>query len=107
MTEATEAKWAERVVEWKSSRQSADEYAAGLGVKPGTLRWWSSRLKRGVKAYGGAASERRVRMVRVVAKPNAVRGTLLVRVGAAQVEVRAGFDHELLRELVKTLVGER
>jgi hypothetical protein len=30
----------------------------------------------------------------------------MVRVGAAQVEVRAGFDRALLRELVEALGGE-
>lgn len=107
MTEATEAKWAERVLGWKSSGQSAEEYGAGLGVKPATLRWWSSRLKRDMKGDGGAASERGIRMVRVVAKAkSAATGTVMVRVGAAQVEVRAGFDHALLRELVEALGGE-
>jgi transposase len=106
MTEATEAKWADRVREWKSSGESADEYAARLGVKPGTLRWWSSRLRRRVKADGGVASEPSVRIVRVVAKEKSAAGTLMVRVGTAQVEVRAGFDRSLLRELVEALGGE-
>jgi hypothetical protein len=44
-------------------------------------------------------------MVRVVATSKA--GTpLTVRIGAAQVEVGAGFDHGLLRELVAALGGE-
>lgn len=106
MTDATEAKWAERIEGWKSSNQSAEEYSAQLGVKPGTLRWWSSRLRRGVRGAGGAASARGVRMVRVVARARQGTDSLMVRVGAAQVEVRAGFDPALLRELVEALGGE-
>jgi hypothetical protein len=45
-------------------------------------------------------------MVRVVPreKPDAA---LTVRVGGAQIEVRAGFDGSLLRELVAALGSER
>jgi hypothetical protein len=46
-------------------------------------------------------------MVRVVAKAKAIKGPLMVHIGGAQVEVPAGFDHALLRELVETLGGER
>jgi hypothetical protein len=79
----------------------------GRAAGTGTLRWWSSRLRRRVRSDGGAASEPVVRMVRVVAKGKAETGTLMVRVGTAQVEVRAGFDRALLRELVEALGGER
>lgn len=46
-------------------------------------------------------------MARVVRDPNPTVDSLTVRVGAARVEVRAGFDHGLLRELVAALGGER
>jgi len=41
-------------------------------------------------------------MVRVVAAARPT-GSLSVRIGAAHVEVRAGFDRALLRELVEAL----
>lgn len=42
-------------------------------------------------------------MVRVVARRKQVEGSLRVRIGAAQIEVRAGFDRALLRELGEAL----
>lgn len=100
---ATESKWAERVRAWKSSGESADAYAQGRGFEGSTLRWWSSRLGRG--AVTPKVSGPRVRMVRVVAAARPA-GSLSVRIGVAHVEVRAGFDRALLRELVETLGGE-
>lgn len=43
-------------------------------------------------------------MVRVVAAARPA-GSMSVRIGAAHVEVRAGFDRALLRELVEALGG--
>jgi hypothetical protein len=108
MTE-TESKWAERVKEWRASGQSAPEYARGREFKESTLRWWASRLDRGATRTPVAGKPRTaspVRMahvVRAAAKP--ARASLTVRVGAAQVEVGAGFDRALLRELIEALGG--
>jgi hypothetical protein len=103
----TESKWAERIQEWKSSGQSADDFARGREFKASTLRWWAGRFGRG--AVGQAASSKAtaakgsVRIARVVSSKKA--DTLTVRVGGALVEVRTGFDHGLLRELVAVLTG--
>jgi len=105
MTE-TESKWTERVREWRSGGQSAPEYAQGRGFEASTLRWWASRLDRGVLPASQPKSKPRVRMARVVRPPRPTTEALTVRVGAARVEVRAGFDHGLLRELVAALGGE-
>jgi len=43
-------------------------------------------------------------MVRVVAAARPA-GSMWVRIGAAHVEVRTGFDRALLRELVEALGG--
>lgn len=107
----TESKWAERVQTWKSSGQSADDYARGQGFAASTLRWWASRLGRKVSAEPGVAEPKaaapRVRMLRVVSAAKPTTRSLTIRVGAAYVEVGAGFDRALLRELVETLGGER
>jgi hypothetical protein len=42
----TEAKWAERVLEWRESGQAAEEFAEGRGFEASTLRFWASRLKK-------------------------------------------------------------
>jgi hypothetical protein len=46
-------------------------------------------------------------MVRVVAATKPRSDVLTVRIGAAQVEVRRGFDRRLLRELVEALGADR
>jgi len=52
MTE-TEAKWTERIREWKASGKSYDEFAEGQGFKGLTIRYWACIPR------WGAPSERR------------------------------------------------
>ena len=104
----TESKWAERVREWKASGQTAKAFAEGRDFKASTLVYWASCLRRG--RAGAARPQKRqprVRMVRLVGAAKPASGSLTVRVGTAQVEVRSGFDRVLLRELVDALGGPR
>lgn len=39
--------WSRRVSEWRRSGKTSKEYAAEKGVNPGTLLWWSTKLKAG------------------------------------------------------------
>ena len=104
----TESKWAERVREWKASGRTAKQFAEGRDFKASTLVYWASCLRRGrVGAVRPQKRQPRVRMVRLVAVAKPAGGLLTVRVGAAQVEVRSGFDRGLLRELVEVLGGPR
>jgi len=108
MTE-TESKWSGRVRQWRASGRPAPEYAEGQGFKGSTLRWWASRLDRGGSTASPVLKKRPepcVRMARVVAVPTPAAGSLTVRVGAAQFEVRAGFDRGLVRALVDALGGQ-
>ncbi len=105
---ATESKWTERVAEWKASGRSAPEYSRGRGFAASTLLWWSSRLGHGVP--GGEVETRvtaapHVRMARVVRVAGPRAESLTVRVGAAGIEVQAGFDRLLLRQVVDALGG--
>lgn len=106
MTE-TEERWVERVREWRSSGLSADEFSEGRGFRPATLRWWSSRVTRSLAGHrpGTGRASQPLRMVRVVAKPRATRDSVFVHVGPVRVEVRSGFDRQLVRELVEALEG--
>lgn len=98
----TESKWATRVRAWRTSGQAAARFAEGRGFEASTLRWWASRLGREVKEPPPAFGSR-VRLVRVTRAPAASSEALVVSVGAARIEVRAGFDPELVRELVDAL----
>ncbi|MBA3844835.1 MAG: hypothetical protein H0X39_19840 [Actinobacteria bacterium] len=127
MTE-TEAKWTERVREWRASAQKAEQFAQGRGFEASTLRYWASRLrtKTATTAVTSMAEEtsakpRRdtLRMVRVrrrrLAATSATAGLetmasaapMLIAVGGSRIEVRPGFDRGLLREVVEALGGSQ
>jgi hypothetical protein len=96
----TAAEWTERVRAWRESGKSAPEFAAGKGYPEKLLRWWSTELARRERRKSS------VRLARVVHMP-AAGAPLTVVVGAARVEVRAGFDRALLRQVIEALGGER
>ena len=105
----TEAKWSERVADWRASGKTAEEYAQGRGFEPSTLRFWSSRLRH-IASKAATGAQPRVRMARVVPVASAVpvaERPFVVIVGAARIEVRAGCDRRALREIVDALGGER
>jgi len=102
----TETKWAERVRGWRASGQTASDFARGRGFESSTLRYWASRLGRASEAAATASSRAPgVRLLRVT--PPASSPPLVVSIGAARIEVRAGFDRALLREVVDALGGSR
>jgi transposase len=99
---ATQAKWSERIREWRSSGKSAEQYAEGREFKGSTLRYWASMIKR-MEPGEVAAAAGRVRMARVVVRKAPADTTIEVAVGPARVVVRAGFDRTLLRQVIEAL----
>jgi hypothetical protein len=106
MTE-TEAKWSERVKEWRASRRTAEEFAEGRGFEGSTLRYWASRLKTGGTVNVAPSLARVVRRRHVVRPELARNEGLDVVVGTARIVVRRGFDAELLRAIAVALGGVR
>jgi hypothetical protein len=125
----TEAKWEERVRGWRESGRTAESFVEGQGFEASTLRYWASRLK-SKKAAGAApasvvtpaVSPRepgsvqlvRVRRTRGRSTPDGPstggpesNAAMVIVLGAARIEVRAGFDRALLGELVEVLGGAR
>jgi hypothetical protein len=49
MTKETEAKWVERIREWRASGLSAKEFAATRGCEASTLSWAASQLRGATK----------------------------------------------------------
>lgn len=109
MTE-TESKWAERIRQWRASGKTAKEFANGQEFRSSTLRYWASELNRrtGRQVNAAAVAEATHRggvplvRVRRVKHPAAAE-PMVVTIGGARVELRAGFDRVLLRELIDTL----
>jgi hypothetical protein len=121
MTE-TEAKWAERVRQWRDSGLKAEPFAEGKGFQGSTVRWWASRLRKLESRAGDAAAAQTmtghevetspIGMLRVRTKgrfhksPTAVgAAALTITIGAARIEIQTGFDVALLREVVEALGG--
>jgi hypothetical protein len=91
--------WENRIAAYRSSGQSARAWCAANGVKPHQL-WY--RLSQEGKADKKADSAR-ITWLRAAAGEPAHDGGLLVRVGGGVIEVRPGFDPDLLAMVVRVL----
>lgn len=92
--------WAERVRAWRESGKTSREFAEAKGYSDKLLRWWGSELARRERVKPNVKLARLVRVV-VPSAP------LTVAIGAARIEVRAGFDRALLRDVLDALGGAR
>jgi len=79
--------------------EAASVAAARLGVSVSTAQRW---MRLAAAETTPAAAQRFVEVV----PERAVRSTIVVRIGVAEIEVRAGFDARLLREVADALGGD-
>lgn len=131
-----EDEWLDRVLAWRASGLSAKAYCADKSYLAGTLLTWSSRLGRDGKVERSVAGRKArprtpashgtMRFVRVV---GSTRGTdaststtstttrdpsasmssphvMAIVIGSSRIEVRPGFDANLLRSVVSALGGD-
>jgi hypothetical protein len=124
MTKETEAKWVERIREWRASGLSAENFARTKGYKASTLCWAASQLRRAAEvaaptsprsgeAQGGGLAEQQTpssskapRFLPV--RPRAAEMTvaeMVVEIGAARVRLLRGLDASLLGDVVRALGG--
>lgn len=96
-------KWLERVREWRASGMTAPSFASGQGYAPSTLRYWASQLRHEESAPAQGRALRRVRLARVEIAASSPATPVVVDVAGARIEVQAGFDRALLREVVDAL----
>ncbi len=93
--EANQALWAKRIADFKTSGLSVPQWCAVRGFKAHQLRY---RLK---KLEHQTPADTAVRWLPVgFSDPEPV---LTVRIGAAAIEVRNGFDPQLFITVVRTL----
>lgn len=93
--------WHHFITAYKSSGQSVREWCAANGVDPNRLWYWLRRTK--TEDAGSKATRwLSVDMTGQADEERQARG-LLVRVGKAGIEVRQGFDPELLVAVVRAL----
>jgi len=111
----TDAKWLERVRQWKESGQTAEEFAVGQPFKASTLKWRAAELRRAAEGGGrygkGHAASGSIRLTRVVprARESAAGqgGGVVVEVSGARISLSRGFDAELLTDVVRALGAAR
>lgn len=93
--------WEKRIADYKSSGQSVREWCSANGVKPNRLWYWLRRMR----TEDAETKSTRWLPVEVISQPGegGQAGGLLIRVGKAGIEVRQGFDPELLVAVVRAL----
>jgi hypothetical protein len=101
---AKASEWAARVAEWRASGVSAREFCVDRGYAPSSLLGWSSRLQR-EKGRKHEAVAPRVPLARVLGRAPAVesRSAIMLEVGGARMEVRAGTDRATLSMVLEAL----
>lgn len=100
--------WRGLVARWRSSGQTAREFASRQGVNASTLSFWAWRLKR----EGNGVREPDKRMVHVptmieVRARAAADDRFEIEVGGRRVHVPPSFDEEALLRLLDVLEGAR
>lgn len=113
----TDAKWLERIRQWKESGKTAEEFAEGQPFKAATLKWRDAEQRRAAKGgarYGKATVDSdAVSFARVVpvrrreVTPDGPCASLTLEVGGARISLSRGFDQELLTEVVRALGTRR
>ena len=93
--EANHAAWMERVAEFKRSGLSVPKWCAAQGVKDHQLRYWLKKL--------AAPAPAQTTVQWLPLEYYEPEPALIVKMGPAVIEVRDGFDPQLLIAVVKTL----
>ena len=114
---STREQWAARVAQWRDSGRSAAEFAAELGVRADTLKWWKWKLDADTRRK--SLARRPARPVQIIAKDKmAVAPLTFVELTTApmvreplevvlpstlRVRVPIGFDDATLTRLLDVL----
>lgn len=93
-----EKEWEIRIAQYQASGQSAKEWCAANNIKPERLWYWLRRNETKQKST-------RWLPVEVAGQPTTSQhNTLLIKVGEASIEVKPGFNPDLLSETIRVLV---
>ena len=105
--ELSRAEWAEHVERWRVSGKTATGYCEEHGLKLGSLRYWSGRIRReSARALNETFETRAPRFAKVRRREGSetsVSAALRLNVGEVQVEVPAEFDEGTLRRVLEVL----
>ncbi len=93
--------WETRIVDFQSSGQSLSVWCALHNLKAHQVRYWIQKLKR--QNQPTAKPNQWLAVEIKDAQPMCQESPLLVKVGAATIEIYPGFNSKLLSEVVRTL----
>ena len=100
-TTTAAAKWTARVQAWRQSGLTARVFCQDKDFSDGGLRYWGSRIRRGEAA--GAKPELRLSRIVGGTMGDSVETPIWVEACGVRVEVRRGFDREVLRAVLEVL----
>jgi len=92
--------WAARIVEYRSSGLTLKSWCAAHDCTVDQMKYW---LYKSNRATSVSSTQVAPRFVPVAVKDEDQISSLVLRIGQAQIELHAGFDPKLLREIVRAL----
>jgi hypothetical protein len=92
--------WEQRISDFIASGQSASKWCATNEINIHQFWYWKRRLKDLQDQVTGSSKWLSIEMDDSTETPS---NTLIVRVGQSSVEVKSGFDPNLLADVVRTL----
>jgi hypothetical protein len=93
-------RWETRIAEFKASGQSATVWCANNNLKIHQLRYWLRKFKAAEKTTFSSSQWLSVE----VGEAPSDSDTLAIKVGKVTIEVRPGFDPQLLAKVVRTIL---
>jgi hypothetical protein len=94
--------WATRVTEFRASGLTLKAWCAAHNCTVDQMKYWLYKSKR-----TSASSASATRFIPITVADDVKEHSLVIRVGQAQIELHAGFDPNLLREIVHALTVVR
>src|ERR1700748_381605 len=100
----TKTMWRSRVAEWRSSGKTVEEFTAGRDFAAGTLRWWSSRLRREDRTRAAMPVIQMARVVRTVGAEAAPQRSSGIVIELLDVPVRIVIERGVDRDALATVL---
>jgi len=95
--------WRQRVTEYRASGQSGAAWCAAQGIKPHLLYYWTQQFASPPEA---CATSKQWQAVLVSGRQRGkAQGIIVVRIGAATIELPPDFDDKVLANVVRVLAA--
>jgi hypothetical protein len=104
--EQLQQQWHARIAEYRASGLTLKAWCAAHGCTVDQMKYWlyKSPKRTSSDVTSPAAPSPTARFIPMTVEDEAKSPSLVLRVGPAHIELHAGFDSRLLREVVHALV---